>query len=105
MDWSPGRGSEQLGVRPTLIIQTDAANSNPHYPNVMVTAITSRVRGVPTHVRVEPSRENGLTVPAEIMGEQIQTASKSRLVRKLGRPDEPTMQRVDQAIKLALSLT
>lgn len=104
MDWSPGRGSEQLGVRPALIVQTDAANLNPRYPNVLVAAITSRIRGVPTHVKVEPTRENGLTMTSEIMGEQILTAGKSRLVRRLGKLDEAATQQVEHAIKLALSL-
>ena len=31
LDWSPSRGSEQADFRPVLIIQTDAANSNPSH--------------------------------------------------------------------------
>ena len=42
VDWSPGRGSEQQGVRPALIVQTDAANLNPKYPNTIVVAINSK---------------------------------------------------------------
>jgi mRNA interferase MazF len=39
VDWSPGRGSEQLGQRPAIVIQTDAANSNPRYPNTIVVTL------------------------------------------------------------------
>ncbi|MHB8523858.1 MAG: type II toxin-antitoxin system PemK/MazF family toxin [Limisphaerales bacterium] len=31
VNWSPGRGSEQLGRRPALVMQTDSANANPRY--------------------------------------------------------------------------
>ncbi len=104
MDWSPGRGSEQLGKRPSLIIQTDAANRNPGYPNVIIAAMTSRIRGVPTHVQVVPTKENGLTELSEIMAEQIQTASKERLVKRLGKLDDATMRKVEHPVRLALSM-
>ena len=44
VDWSPSRGSEQSGMRPALVVQTDAANQNPRYPNVIVAAISTGVR-------------------------------------------------------------
>ena len=44
VDWSPGRGSEQLGKRPALIIQTDAANTNPRYPNTIVLTLSTKGR-------------------------------------------------------------
>jgi len=60
VDWSPGRGSEQAGMRPAVIIQTDAANRNPHYPNTIVLTISTKGKAVPFHVPVNPSEENGL---------------------------------------------
>ena len=104
VDWSPGRGSEKLGRRPSLVIQTEAGNLNPGYPNVIIAAITSRLRGVPTHVRVDPAKQNGLSVASEIMGEQIQTISKERLVKRLGKLEPVEMQKVERALKLSLSL-
>lgn len=54
VDWSPRRGSEQAGMRTALIIQTDAANRNPHYPNTVVLTISTKGKEVPFHVSVNP---------------------------------------------------
>jgi mRNA interferase MazF len=56
VNWSPGRGSEQTGVRPAIVIQTDAANLNPHYPNTIVAAVSTKGKQVPFHVLVNPSK-------------------------------------------------
>ena len=32
VNWSPGRGAEQQGTRPALIIQNDRGNTSPSYP-------------------------------------------------------------------------
>ncbi len=39
VDWSPSRGSEQGGVRPTLIIQNDTGNI--YSPTTIVAACTT----------------------------------------------------------------
>ena len=44
VNWNPGRGSEQEGLRPSLVIQTDAGNINPNYPNTIVLAISTKGR-------------------------------------------------------------
>ena len=36
VDWSSGRGSEQLGRRPAVIVQIDPANRHPRYPNTIM---------------------------------------------------------------------
>jgi len=59
VDWSPGRGSEQEGVRPALIVQVDAANQNPKYSNVIVVTISTKGRPVPFHIPVSPFPLNG----------------------------------------------
>ncbi|HZT40774.1 MAG TPA: type II toxin-antitoxin system PemK/MazF family toxin [Chthonomonadaceae bacterium] len=47
VDWSPGRGSEQAGRRPAVIVQTDAANLNSNYPNTIVVAVSKSGKPVP----------------------------------------------------------
>ena len=42
VDWSPSRGSEQTGLRPAVVIQTDAANTNPYYPNTVVVTVSTK---------------------------------------------------------------
>lgn len=59
VDWSPGRGSEQTGVRPAVILQNNVGNQ--FSPTTIVAAISTRVppKLYPFHVRLSPE-ESGL---------------------------------------------
>lgn len=105
VDWSPGRGSEQTGVRPSLIIQRDAGNRSGNYPNTVVAAISTTGREIPLHVRLRPSTTNGLKADSYVKCEQLTTISKTRLVGKAwGRLSDAEMAQVDSALKLSLGL-
>lgn len=104
LDWSPSRGSEQSGFRPALIIQTDAANSNPNYPNTIVLAISTKGKPVPFHVTLKPNDINGLTEPSFVKCEQVLTVAKERLVKKLGIIDEGELQQISRAVRLVLEV-
>ena len=104
MDWSPGRGSEQTGRRPALIVQTNPANHNPRYPNTIVVTISTKGRDVPSHVRVEPTAENKLTTPSFIKCEQLLIIGKERLEKRLGRLSLDDTERVATALRIVLEL-
>jgi len=104
LDWSPSRGSEQSGFRPALIIQTDAANSNPNYPNTIVLAISTKGKPVPFHVALTPNKLNGLTEASFVKCEQVLTVAKERLVKRLGVVDSSDLQRINRAVKLVLEV-
>jgi mRNA interferase MazF len=104
LDWSPARGSEQAGFRPALVIQTDAANSNPNYPNTVVLAVSTKGKQVPFHVAVKPSMRNGLKESSFIKCEQVLTVAKERLTRKLGIIENDCLQQAGNAVRLVLEL-
>ena len=104
LDWSPSRGSEQAGFRPALIIQTDAANSNPNYPNTIVLAVSTKGKPVPFHVALTPNKFNGLTEASFVKCEQILTVAKERLVKRLGVIDAGELQRINRAVRLVLEV-
>ena len=104
LDSSPARGSEQAGFRPALVIQTDAANSNPAYPNTIVLAVSTKGKSVPFHISVKPNRRNGLTEPSFVKCEQVLTVTKERLVRKLGTMEEGQLQQVNRGVRLVLEI-
>ena len=104
VNWNPGRGSKQEGIRPSLIIQTDAGNINPNYPNTIVLAISTKGREVPFHIKVKPSSTNGLKSLSFIKCEQILTISKERLVEKIGILELQYANKVEEALKLVLGL-
>src|SRR4030042_293503 len=104
VDWSPGRGSEQTGMRPALVIQTGAANRNPHYLNTIVLTVSSKGKEVPFHIPIHPSAENGLEMPSFVKCEQVLTISKERLVRRLGYIEKEQFDAVAIAIRRVLEL-
>ena len=104
MNWSPGRGAEQQGTRPALIIQNDRGNASPSYPLTIVASMSRTERELPLHVRIYPTEENGLTAETDVKCEQIMTIEKSRLLRRRGSITPEEMSRVDVALKLSLSL-
>jgi mRNA interferase MazF len=104
LDWSPARGSEQAGFRPALVIQTDAANTNPAYPNTIVLAISTKGKPVPFHVAIKPNRSNGLTDASFVKCEQVLTVAKERLVRRLGVVEEGELQQINRAVRLVLEI-
>jgi mRNA interferase MazF len=61
-DLNPTRGHEQAGLRPVLVVSMDAFNRGPS-GLVIVLPITSRHRGIPSHVPVQPP-EGGLRMPS-----------------------------------------
>ena len=105
VDWSPGRGSEQLGKRPAIVIQTDAANSNPRYPNTIILTLSTKGLNVATHARIDPDRINGLRETSWVKCEQILTISKDRLLDLWGAISPEDLRKVEAATKTALSLT
>ena len=55
VNWSPGRGAEQQGIRPALIIQNDRGNLSASYPLTIIASMSRTERDLPLHVRISPS--------------------------------------------------
>lgn len=102
-DLSPVVGSEQGGVRPVLIVQNDVGNK--FSPTVIAAAITSQTdkSHLPTHIYVQ-SVECGLHKDSVVLLEQIRTLDKRRLKECMGRLEDSTMDKVDQAISISFGL-
>ena len=102
-DLSPVVGSEQGGLRPVLIIQNDVGNR--YSPTVIAAAITSRLTKsrLPTHIDVMADKV-GLQKDSVVLLEQIRTIDKQRLKEHMGRLDEQSMIRVDEALQISFGL-
>ena len=104
VNWSPGRGAEQKGTRPALIIQNDRGNISSSYPLTIVASMSRTERELPLHVRIAPSEENGLTDFTDVKCEQVMTIEKSRLIRRRGSISSEELAKVDVALRLSLNL-
>jgi mRNA interferase MazF len=102
VNFNPGRGSEQRGVRPALIIQNDTGNQ--YAATTIMAAITSTIKKYPVTV-VVPRGKGGLKEESMINLAQILTIDKRRLIRKIGQIEQEKIVEVDEAIKISLGVT
>jgi mRNA interferase MazF len=102
VNFNPGRGSEQKGVRPALIIQNDTGNQ--YAATTIIAAITSTIKKYPVTV-VVPRGKGGLKEESMINLAQILTIDKGRLIRKIGQIEKEKIVEVDEAIKISLGVT
>ncbi len=100
-NFSPGRGSEQRGIRPALVIQNDVGNQ--HGATTIVAAITSTIKIYPVTVLLKKG-EGNLSHASMVNLAQILTLDKSRLQRRVGVLSSRLMEKVDAAIKVSLDV-
>lgn len=101
VNFNPGRGSEQRGIRPALVIQNDTGNI--HAATTIVATITTTIKEFPVTV-VLPAGEGGLKQKSMVNLAQMLTLDKRRLQKPLGNVSGPTMQRVNEAIRISLNV-
>ena len=101
VNFNPGRGSEQRGLRPALVIQNDVGNQ--YAATTIVAAITSTIRIYPVTVPLKQG-QGGLKKPSMVNLAQILTVDKSRLRRRVGALAPELINRVDAAIRISLDV-
>ena len=97
-------GSEANKTRPCVVIQNDIGNR--YSPITIVAAITGAenvTKVYPFDVPVSRG-EGGLTKDSVIHCNQIRSVDEKRFVRTLGRMSSQTMEKVDSALRISLSL-
>jgi mRNA interferase MazF len=93
---NPGKGSEQQGLRPVVIISGDLLNQ--YLPVVITCPLTTKIKDYKGNVILEPNEINGLSEKSEIVVFQIRSISKDRLVNKIGRIKEVQLQQLKQGL-------
>lgn len=102
-DLSPTKGSEQMGTRPCLVVSNDV--SNEFAATVCVLPLTSNLTGskFPINVLLNAD-DSGLKVDSLVLGGQIRTVAKERLLRKLTEIQAAKMPDIETALKLYLDI-
>jgi mRNA interferase MazF len=88
----PTIGSEIKKTRPCLIVSPDEMNHN--IRTVIVAPMSTKGQDYPSRVTCRFKGKNG-----QVVLDQIRTADRARLVRKLGRLDSKTAARVLQVLQ------
>lgn len=89
--------------RPAVIVQADVLNDN---LRTVVLCPLSSFSSDPSFFRVavEPTIENVLRLPSEIMVDKIQSANRSRIGEAIGRMDDDTMNHLARSLTIVLGL-
>ncbi len=89
---NPGKGSDQQGIRPVVIISGNLMNQ--YLQVVIVCPLTTKIKNYKGNIVLEPNDENGLSEISEIMVFHIRPVLKDRLVKKVGRVSEEQLKQL-----------
>lgn len=98
----PGKGHEQEGQRPGLILSVNEFNHG-LAGLVVVLPLTSVDKQIPWHVKIEPP-EGGVNQASYIKTEDIRSVSKKRLSKRWGTISRDTMGKVEYRVRMLLGL-
>ena len=92
VDLDPTQGSEIQKTRPCLVISPNEMN---HFINTIIIApMTTKSHKYPTRIEINFENKNGW-----IILDQIRTIDKSRLIKKMGKIDKKTIQKVKDTLR------
>jgi len=100
VDFSPVRGHEQDGVRPAVVMSTRRWLPA---PLALVVPLTTRFRGVPSHVPIHPP-EGGLRSISYGLCEQTRAVDTVRFKRRMGRVSDPVLTEISYVLHLLMAL-
>lgn len=101
--WTIAGGGDYTGKpRPAVIVQDDSFDAT---ASITICAFTTDPTDAPLfRIRVEPSEQNGLRAPSQLMVDKLTTISKERLGSKIGRLDDEDLVRLNRAILVFLGM-
>jgi mRNA interferase MazF len=88
--------------RPALVIQADPFNE---HATVTVLPVTSTLVGAPLfRITVQPSAENGLQKPSQVMVDKAMTVKRDKVGQAVGRIDADAMVEVERCLAVFLGI-
>lgn len=101
-DLNPGRGHEQAGKRPCLVISVNLFNQGTS-GLVVVLPITSKEKRIPFHVEINPT-EGGIKMKSFIKCEDVRSISIERLSQRWGVVSPTTLIAVEDRLRILMGL-
>lgn len=102
-DLSSTKGTEQNGIRPVLIVQTNRANTVS--PHTIIVPLTTKIRNkiLPSHVFISKTIVH-IVEDSVILCEQIRVIDKTRLIKKIGVLPMDLLIEVNTSLKIILDI-
>lgn len=97
-----GKGSEQKGRKPVLVLQNNIGNL--HSPTTIVAPLSTKTnKTLPTHVLLKSDVCN---IPEDsiVLLEQIKVIDKSRLKSKITTLDDESMKKIEKALLISVGM-
>jgi len=99
----PTLGHEIKKARPAVIIQNDVGNT--FSPITIIAPLTSQhLETMYPFEALVLKNHSGLDKDSKALLNQIRAVDKKRLVKKLGKVDVSTLEKIDEAVKISLGL-
>ena len=98
LDWTPGRGSEQGGFRPGVIIQCDEGNLAPGARTTILVPLTTQGRPFSFYIPLPAGAATGLRETSWANCTQVFTVDRSRLKTRLGQASPATLQAIRESL-------
>lgn len=89
--------------RPAVVVQTDALPAS--YSSAIICPVTSTIIDLSFRNAIEPTKDNGLRVPSQVMADKIITVPRTKIGTRIGTLDRKDMQRLNEALAFLLALT
>jgi mRNA interferase MazF len=102
-NFSPTKGSEQSGLRPCIVLETNGFKDRGTI--TIVCPLTSNLKKLYSfETMIEPSKENGLTTPSKLMLRQMKVIDQSRVKKCLGHLEKKYHASVCNSISVLFDL-
>ena len=95
-DLNPAKGREQAGYKPVVIVSGNVLNK--YFDIVIACPLTTKIKHYKGNLVLQPSEQNGLAQPSEILVFHIRSLSKNRLVKKLGTITQNQLNEIKQGL-------
>lgn len=102
MDFGEPVGREQAGRRPAVVVSAGGLNESPAGV-VIVVPCTTRRRGLPSHVELDP-QQCGLDEVSYAKCEDLKSVSYKRLAARLGAANDEALFAIARVLRFLLDL-
>ncbi|MCX5885603.1 MAG: type II toxin-antitoxin system PemK/MazF family toxin [Proteobacteria bacterium] len=102
VNFDPTVGAEAKKTRPAVVVSNDI--NNVHSPIISISPITSNVTRVYSFEVEIPAGTSGMRTRSKVMVNQTRAVDKVRLIKKLGRLSDESIEDINHALRLHYDL-